>query len=130
MKYMILIHTALAGSGGGRGNSLDFVLFDLSAGGLGAPGLRVGVKARVPSSVPWLSWRRLSARVEGCRRDSSARIVLAARQVTCRVGSRDGAASPCWRRHPHGDLALSPGLVAGMTTFTTLARTSTGLRAW
>jgi hypothetical protein len=48
--------------------------------------------------------------VEGCHRGSSAGIVLAARQVACRVGSRDGAASPCRRRHPHRDLAVTgPG---------------------
>jgi hypothetical protein len=55
MKYMILIHTALVGSGGGRGDSLDIVLFDLSAGGLGAPGRRVGIKTRMRSPVPLLS---------------------------------------------------------------------------
>jgi hypothetical protein len=54
MKYMILIHTALVGSGG-RGDSLDIVLFDLSAGGLDAPGRRVGIKARMRSPVPLLS---------------------------------------------------------------------------
>ena len=40
------------------------------------------------------------------------------------------AASPCWRRHLTATWPLLPrGPVAGVTTFTTLARTSTGLQA-
>ena len=92
MKYMILIHIALPAVVVVEGNSLDSVLFDLSAGGLGAPryasGSRLGCEAKgaVVSVLRVSCWRA---------------------RVACPAGSRDGAASPCWRRHPHRDLAVA-----------------------
>jgi hypothetical protein len=78
MKYMILIHTALVGSsGGGRGTLWIsfFLIFPLV---VERAKLRIGV--------------RLECEAKGAVVAVSAGIVLAARQVACRVGSRDGAA--------------------------------------
>jgi len=105
MKYMILIHIAFAGSGGGGRQLSGFRSFDLSAGGLGAPGDRGQGSGAKPGAMAFLTASECTS--GGCRRVSSTGIVLAARQVACRVGSRDGAAPPCWRRHPHRDLAVA-----------------------